>query len=192
MYLGKEATNSKDILVYAMPRMKAFLENNGPWNQLVSLKNISIKPLENETAVQLSNEIEVTLIPVPHRDEYSETVGYRIKGPAKTALFIPDIDKWEKWEKDIIEEIKKVDYAFLDATFYSGKEISARDISEVPHPFVIESLERFKNLNEQEKNKIIFIHFNHTNPLIDYTSAEVKNVLQLGFRIGRIGEVFEL
>ncbi len=192
MYLGKEATNSKDILVYAMPRMKAFLENNGPWNQLVSLKNISIKPLENETAVQLSNEIEVTPILVPHRDEYSETVGYHIQGPNKSALFIPDIDKWDKWDKNIVEEIKKVDYAFLDATFFSDEEISTRDISGIPHPFVIESLERFKGLSEQEKSKIIFIHFNHTNPLIDINSEEAKNVLQLGFRVGQIGEVFGL
>jgi pyrroloquinoline quinone biosynthesis protein B len=192
MYLGKEAINSKEIPVYAMPKMKNFLETNGPWSQLVSLKNISIKPLENEKPVQLSSEIEVTPILVPHRDEYSETVGYHIQGPNKSALFIPDIDKWEKWDKNIIEEIKKVDYAFLDATFYSGEEISARDISGIPHPFVIESLELFKDLSQQEKSKIIFIHFNHTNPLIDSTSTETKNVLKLGFRLGRIGEVFEL
>jgi pyrroloquinoline quinone biosynthesis protein B len=192
MYLGKEATNSKDILVYAMPRMKAFLENNGPWSQLVKLNNIDIKLLENETPVKLSTEIEVTSILVPHRDEYSETVGFRIKGPNKSALFIPDVDKWDKWDKNIIEEIKKVDYAFLDATFYSGEEISARDISGIPHPFVIESLERFKDLNEQERSKIIFIHFNHTNPLIDINSKEAKNVLQQGFRVGQIGDVFGL
>ncbi len=192
MYLGKEATNSKDIPVYAMPRMKDFLENNGPWSQLVTLNNIEIKLLENQTPVKLSAEIEVTPILVPHRDEYSETVGYLIKGPNKSALFIPDIDKWDKWNKNIVEEIKKADYAFLDATFYSGEEISARDISGIPHPFVIESLERFKDLSEQEKSKIIFIHFNHTNPLIDINSEEAKNVLQQGFRVGQVGDVFGL
>lgn len=192
MYLGKEATNSKNIPVYAMPRMKTFLENDGPWSQLVTLNNIEIKLLENETPLKLSAEIEVTPVLVPHRDEYSETIGYNIKGPNKSALFIPDIDKWDKWDKNIVEEIKKVDYAFLDATFYSGEEISARDISEIPHPFVIESLERFKDLSPNEKSKIIFIHFNHTNPLIDSNSTEVKNVLQQGFRVGQIGEVFEL
>jgi len=30
MYLGKEALNSKSVSTYAMPRMKAFLETNGP------------------------------------------------------------------------------------------------------------------------------------------------------------------
>ncbi len=192
MYLGKEATNAKETPVYAMPKMKFFLENNGPWNQLVTLNNIAINSLENEKPVQLSNELQLTPFLVPHRDEYSETVGYLIKGPNKSALFIPDIDKWDKWDKNINEEIKKVDYAFLDATFYSGEEINNRDISQIPHPFVIESLELFKNLAAKEKDKIIFIHFNHTNPLINSNSTEAKSVIEKGFKVGRIGDVFEL
>ena len=107
-------------------------------------------------------------------------------------MFIPDIDKWDKWNKNIVEEIKKVDYAFLDATFYSGKEINNRDISQIPHPFIIESIEKFNELNEQERNKVIFIHFNHTNPVIDPKSDEAKNVLSRGFRIGKINDIFEL
>lgn len=55
---------------------------------------------------------------VPHRDEYSETAGFRMLTPKKKFLFIPDIDKWSKWNKNITEEVKNVDYAFLDATFY--------------------------------------------------------------------------
>ena len=49
MYFGREALNSKSINVYAMPRMKKFLENNGPWSQLISLKNISIKEINNNS-----------------------------------------------------------------------------------------------------------------------------------------------
>lgn len=192
MYLGKEAKNSKDVTVYAMPKMKGFLEQNGPWSQLVTNQNIRLKQLEHEQAVLLSNNLKVTPILVPHRDEYSETVGYVIKGPKKSALFIPDIDKWSKWDRNIIEEIKKVDYAFIDATFYSGKEINNRDISEIPHPFIIESMNQFKKLDHNEKQKVIFIHFNHTNPVINSDSKEAKEVLKNEFRIGEIGEVFEL
>ena len=192
MYLGKEAMDSRNIPVYVMPRMEKFLSNNGPWDQLVKRKNVLLRKLENERLVHLSGSIEVTPLLVPHRDEYSETVGYRIKGPNKSALFIPDIDKWEKWEKDIIDEIRKVDYAFLDATFYSGKEINNRDISEIPHPFIIESFKKFENLSSDEKNKIIFIHFNHTNPLLDLTSEESQLVSEKGFRIGKMKDVFKL
>lgn len=192
MYLGKEATDAKNVNVFTMPRMKRYLETNGPWSQLVSDNNIALTQIENEQSISLSPNIQVTPFLVPHRDEYSETVGYRIKGPNKTALFIPDIDKWDKWDKNIIEEIKKVDYAFLDATFYSGEELNNRDISQIPHPFIIESLERFKGLDLQERNKIIFIHFNHTNPVIDLNSIEAKNVLNQGFKIGGINEVYNL
>lgn len=192
MYLGKEAANAKNINVFAMPRMKKYLETNGPWSQLVTNKNISLTQIEKEQSISLTPNLMVTPFLVPHRDEYTETVGYRIKGPNKTALFIPDIDKWNKWNKSIVEEIKKVDYAFLDATFYSGKEINNRDISQIPHPFVVESLEMFKTLDSIERKKVIFIHFNHTNPVIDLNNNEAKNVLNQGFNIGRINEVYDL
>jgi pyrroloquinoline quinone biosynthesis protein B len=192
MYLGKEAIDAQNLTAYVMPRMSDFLSNNGPWNQLITRKNILLQELENEKPLQLSEKLSVTPILVPHRDEYSETVGYRIIGPKKTALFIPDIDKWEKWDKDIIEEIKLVDYAFLDATFYSGNELNNRDISQIPHPFIIESLEKFKGLTSQEKSKIVFIHFNHTNPVLNPDSKETQIVLKQGFKIASIKDVFEL
>jgi pyrroloquinoline quinone biosynthesis protein B len=192
IYLGKEATDAQNIPVYVMPRMEDFLSNNGPWSQLVKRENIILQKMTPNKPIHISDSISVTPILVPHRDEYSETVGYRIKGPNKSALFIPDIDKWEKWDRNIIEEIKQVDYAFLDATFYSGKEINNRDISHIPHPFVIESLQKFKNLSPSEKNKIIFIHFNHTNPLLDEESQESNYVIRQGYNIGRINDNFEM
>ena len=192
MYLGKEATNTKQVPVYTMPKMMGFLETNGPWGQLVSNQNIALKPLQNKNETQLTHDLKVIPFTVPHRDEYSETVGYKIIGPNKSALFIPDIDKWEKWETDIVSEIAKVDYAFLDATFYDGEEINNRDISEIPHPFVIESLVLFENLSPSEKKKIHFIHFNHTNPLLNTESEQSKEVLKKGFEIARKGLRLEL
>ena len=192
MYLGKEATAAKNVPVYAMPKMADYLKTNGPWSQLVDDNNINLHPLEDRLSVALSSKITITPFLVPHRDEYSETVGYKIKGPNKSALFIPDIDKWEKWDKYIIEEISKVDYAFLDATFYSGEEINNRDIAQIPHPFIIESMKKFEAMDINEKGKIIFIHFNHTNPVIDAESEEAKYVLKNGFRIAMINQSFQL
>ncbi|SHG15017.1 MBL fold metallo-hydrolase [Pedobacter caeni] len=192
MYLGREATNAKNVAVYAMPKMKQFLENNGPWSQLVSLNNIQIKPLEEGGEQVLSSNIKVKAFKVPHRDEYSETVGYIITGPHKKALFIPDIDKWSKWDKNIVDEIRKVDYAFIDATFYDGQEINNRPISEIPHPFVVESMKLFESLPKSEKDKVHFIHLNHTNPLLDLKSPQTKTVLEKGFHIARFNQVFEL
>ena len=192
MYLGKESKDADSTPLYVMPRMRNFLNTNGPWDQLIGRGNVKLKALQHQYPVKISDNITVTPLLVPHRDEYSETVGYRITGPNKRALFIPDIDKWEKWEHDIITEINQIDYAFIDATFYSGEEMNNRDIRQIPHPFVIESLAKFQNLTPAEKKKIIFIHFNHTNPLLNPNSKECKKVLAAGYRIADVKDVFKL
>ncbi|WP_033445080.1 MBL fold metallo-hydrolase [Gillisia marina] len=192
MYFGKEAMNASQIPVFVMPRMKTYLENNGPWSQLVSNKNILIQEMAHKNEVVLSEKLKIIPFLVPHRDEYSETIGYKIVGPEKKALFIPDIDKWQKWDRDIIQEIANVDYAFLDATFFDAAEVNNRDISEIPHPFIIESMELFSGLTSEEKNKIYFIHFNHTNPALNPKSSQTNIILKNGFHIARINDVFNL
>ncbi|MFL2618437.1 MAG: MBL fold metallo-hydrolase [Flavobacteriaceae bacterium] len=192
MYFGRESFNSKNIPVYAMPRMKKFLETNGPWDQLVSLNNIKINSIINESEITVEKDLVVKPIEVPHRDEYSETVGYIIKGPNRSAIYIPDIDKWYKWDKSIVDLISSVDYAFIDATFYDEKEINYRDISEIPHPFVIESMKLFEGVSKEEKSKIYFIHLNHTNPLLDSNSSEYKDLISRGYNVAQEGLVLKL
>ena len=192
MYLGKEAVNSTEVSVFTMPKMSSFISSNGPWSQLVTNRNIALQPLVANQAISLSPSLQVTPFLVPHRDEYSETVGYLIEGPNKKALFIPDIDKWNRWELDLATELKKVDYAFLDATFYSAKELGNRDMSQIPHPSVLETIQTLKDFSMEERAKVIFTHFNHTNPLLDSTSEATKKVLALGFKIGRIHDRFQL
>ena len=192
MYLGREAINSKNVPVYVMPKMHQFLSSNGPWNQLINLKNIELKIIDHEQTLHVSSSLSVTPFLVPHRGEYSETVGMLISGKNKKVLFIPDIDKWHLWDKNIVEEIKKVDYAFLDATFYDKTEVNNRNMSEIPHPFVVESLELFKDLPDKEKAKIHFLHFNHTNPLLDSGSIQSQEILSKGFKIAKFGYTFKL
>lgn len=183
MFFGREAQGAKAIPVYSMPKMQAFLKNNGPWNQLVNLKNIQLYELTHQNPAKVSANIEITPILVPHRDEYSETAGFYIKTSNKRLLFIPDIDKWQKWSHDIRQWVKKVDYAFLDATFYANEELPNRDMSEVPHPFVVESMAILKDLNQNDKAKVHFIHFNHTNPLLNVKSNAFSVVQKAGFNI---------
>lgn len=191
MNLGREAMGASNIPVYAMPRMKSYLETNGPWSQLVALNNIELKTLKNDSTLNLNKSLKITPILVPHRDEYSETVGYRIDGKSKTALFIPDIDKWQKWNKNIIEEVKKVDYAFIDASFFRDGELK-RDMSKIPHPFTTETTTLFENESLDTKNKIYFIHYNHTNPTIRDNHPLKDSIQKLGFRFAREGDNFEI
>jgi len=192
MQLGREAMGAKAIPVWTMPRLDSFLKNNGPWSQLVSLKNIQLQSLKADSTVSLNTSFKVTPVKVPHRDEFSETVGFIIESEKKKILFIPDIDKWEKWERDIIAAVGKVDITLLDGTFYKNGELPGRDMSEVPHPFVEESLQKFSGLSSAEKSKIVFIHFNHTNPLLKKESAEKKKVKADGFGVAEEGMVIKL
>ena len=190
MHLGREVMGTKNVPVYAMPRMEKFLRENGPWSQLVSLQNIDLQPLRADSAIVLSDDLRITPFTVPHRDEFSETVGYRIETPRRKVLFIPDIDKWSKWERDIVGEVRSVDCALLDATFFRDGELQGRAMDEVPHPFVQETMQLFENQPESEKTKVTFIHFNHTNPLLwdEKARQEVKgrgfSVAEEGMRVG--------
>ncbi len=192
MHLGREVIGAKGVPVYVMPRMKSYLTNNGPWEQLVKLENIKLAAMIADSAVQVNSHLRVTPFLVPHRDEYSETVGYRIDGPRKSAIFIPDIDKWEKWERPIEAMISAVDVAYLDGTFFANGEIPGRDMAQIPHPFIQESIARFSKLPDSEKAKIVFIHLNHTNPALQQGSAARQEIERAGFRVAEEGEIIGL
>jgi pyrroloquinoline quinone biosynthesis protein B len=192
MYLGKEAIDASGVPVHVMPGMKGFLEKNGPWDQLIRQDNIQLYPMKADSVIVLSPDLSILPFRVPHRDEYSETVGYEIRGPHKKVLFIPDIDKWERWDRQIEELISWVDYAFLDATFYSGDELNTRNLEEIPHPFVMETLSRFDHLPAADKQKIRFIHFNHTNPLLSPDSDAFKKVVTSGYGVAEFLEKIAL
>ena len=186
MFFGHEAMSASKQPVYAMPRMFSFLENNGPWSQLVEFENIRLEALREGAAESLA-DIQVTPFLVPHRDEFSETVGYEIAGPNKKAVFIPDINKWSVWNTDLAALVRSVDYALIDATFYGDGELPGRDMSQVPHPLVTESMDALSELSSNERAKVWFIHFNHTNPLLNAQSAESKFVRSQGYNIATEG-----
>jgi pyrroloquinoline quinone biosynthesis protein B len=186
MFLGREAMGARGVPVYVMPRMAGFLRSNGPWSQLVDYRNIVLRPLADGQAQDLDG-LRVTPFLVPHRDEYSETVGFRIAGPNGTAVFIPDIDKWRQWSTDLAGLVGSVDYALLDATFYADGELPGRDMSKIPHPFVTETMAALETLPPGERSKVWFIHMNHSNPLLATDSAESKRVRARGYNIAAEG-----
>ncbi len=187
MNFGREVMHTKEMPVFAMPRMEDFLRNNGPWSLLVKLKNIELFSLQPDSTYVLSPALSIRPFLVPHRDEFSETVGFLITGPKRNLCFIPDIDKWDRWDTDIREVIRQTNYALLDGTFYDGDELPGRDMREIPHPFIVESLKLFEPLPDSLKSRVHFIHFNHTNPVLLENSAARRNVLSKGFRVAEQG-----
>lgn len=192
VHLGREVMGTREIPVYAMPRMRQFINDNGPWDQLVRLHNISLRPVEDGVAVRLNDRLTVTPFLVPHRDEYTETVGYRIDGPGHSVLYISDIDKWYDWSVSIVEMISQVSVAYLDGTFYAEGEIPGRSMADIPHPFIMESMALFEPLPPHEKEKVRFIHLNHTNPALAPESDARRRIENSGYGIADQGEIFQL
>jgi pyrroloquinoline quinone biosynthesis protein B len=192
MYLGREAMGASEVPVYAAPRMSEFLENNGPWDMLVGLKNIAIKTILPGQPVILNDRLKVTAIPVPHRGEYTETLALQISSGKKSALYIPDIDRWEDWDLDIAGQVRDHDYVIMDGTFYSGEELPGRDMSKIPHPTVIHTMEQLDHIPVSDRSKVYFTHFNHTNPVVQTDGDAHRNVVDSGFNVCYEGQIIPL
>jgi pyrroloquinoline quinone biosynthesis protein B len=141
-----------------------------------------------DTRLTLSRSLELTAFPVPHREEFSDTLGFRISGPTRSILFIPDIQKWDKWTRSIAREMDAVDYALLDGTFFGRGELPGRDMSGIGHPLITESMDLLKD----EAKKVYFTHLNHTNLALDPEGPAAKTVRDRGFHLAYDGQEFTL
>ena len=192
MELGLEVMNTNLIPVYVMPKMKSFLQENAPFTQLINLKNIKLRQMTENVLIQLNDSINITPFEVPHRNEYSETIGFRIKSSDRSILYISDIDSWDTWDVDINDMIRSNDLLFLDGTFFSDIELPIRNMQDVPHPYIKESLQKFSLLEEVDRDKVYFTHLNHSNPVIKQSSVERLATINQGCHIAEDGMVFSL
>ncbi len=192
IFFGYEAMSTDRLPVFCSQRMKRFLSDNGPWNQLVSLKNISIHEIEPDKKFYLTKRIAVTPFQVPHRHEYSDTLGFLIRGPRKKLLYISDIQSWDTWQRSIEEEADKVDIALLDGTFYSNQELLGRYFSQIGHPFIKTTIKILKNVIKKGRTKIYFTHLNHSNLALDPQREARKKVEEEGFFLASDGMEFYL
>ena len=187
-FLGREVMGVRGVPLYVQPRMAAFLSQNGPWKQLVDIGNVT---LEVGSRWALSAQVSVEAIAVPHRDEYSETVAFVIRGPGHSALWLPDIDRWEGWDRQLESVLAGVDAAWIDGTFWADGELS-RDMAEVPHPRIRDTLARLSALPAPERAKVRFVHLNHTNPAYRADSPEAAAIRAAGMMVATEGERFRL
>ena len=75
-----------------------------------------------------------------------------------------------------------------DGTFFDAAELGHRDMSEIPHPFIVESLALMAAWPTAERDKVHFIHLNHTNRLLDPASDATQRVLDAGCHVARFGD----
>lgn len=192
LHLGRESYGARELPVHASRRMCSFLENNGPWDLMVKGRMIELHTMEPDKPVRLTTGIQVTPVPVPHREEYSDTMAFVIRGPRRSVLFLPDIDKWDRWDRRLEDVLEDVDLALVDGTFFADGEIPGRSMAEIPHPFISETIRRLENQPPAVRRKIIFTHLNHTNPATDPDSPAAKSVQRAGMQVAREGMVIRL
>jgi pyrroloquinoline quinone biosynthesis protein B len=190
IFYGYEALSANKLPVYATNSMTAFLKGNGPWDQLITKENIELRPLNPSQPLKLTEEITVIPFPVPHRDEYSDTLGFIIEGKRGKLLYIPDIRGWDHWDRDIASVCRDVDHALLDGTFFSPDELPGRDLSKIGHPFIVDSMKRLHK--GTSTTKICFTHLNHSNPALDKQGAAFREILNRGFCVAEEGMKFSI
>lgn len=192
LQLGREAYAAEGQRVVASPRMAEFLERNAPWELLLRLGHVRLERLEPELPLRLSDRLTIEALPVPHRGEYTDTMAYRVVGPSRSLLWLPDIDKWALWRRPLEEVLAGVDRAYLDGTFFGPDEVPGRAMAEIPHPFMVETLDRLAPLPASERRKVVFIHLNHSNPALDPASPERRRLEREGTRVAEEMERFDL
>ena len=189
--LGLEVMNTNNIPVYVMPRMKQFILGNQPMAQLIENNNIQLIDTQNDEAIIFDN-LSVIPFEVPHRNELSETVGFRLLSSNKSVIYLPDIDDWDDWNVNLVEFVMDNDILFLDGTFYKKNEIKLRDVSRIPHPEIIDTISRLSNLSNQHRKRVHFIHLNHTNDVLREKSDAFNDVIGEGFSLAKENQYFEI
>jgi pyrroloquinoline quinone biosynthesis protein B len=186
--LGREALGADHVPVYATPRMAAFLRANAPWSELVTRGHIQLRELAPGRELALTPRLHVTAVLVPHRDELSDTVAFVVRGPERRLLYLPDIDKWQRWERRLVDEVRAADAALLDGTFLDAAEIPGRSQADIPHPLVGETAAL---LPDDLRARVRLIHLNHTNRLLWAPEALAGPALR-GLAVARDGEELAL
>ena len=194
IYLGKEALSTSELQVYAGEKMEELLCNHIPWKQLVDLKNIQIRPIQAAKPLMLDGRVKVLPFEVPHRNEFSKTFGMMIIGEQKKLLYIPDIDGWSLWNRNIRELASEADYCLLDGTFFSKDDLAeiGRDMAQVQHPLMTTTMDMLQDLVRNQQTKVYFTHLNHTNPAINPSSEAATLIREKGFSIAAEGMTFKL
>ena len=185
--LGREVLGAKKVPVYCTPSMASFLRGNRPWSRLVALENIAIREIQPGVELALTPDLHVTAYRVPHRDEDSDTIAFLVRGPDRKLLWLPDIDKWEKWDRKLADFLADPTLtAFVDGTFFSADELPGRSIAEVPHPLVPETM-ALVGAGSPEARRVVFVHLNHTNRLL-WDAATLREIEEKGFSVAREGQ----
>lgn len=196
--LGTEALDARDIRLHVSGPMAELIAATPAWRELVERGCLRPAAYRSGEAVQLGRGLRMTPIQVPHRDERADTHAILLAGPERRLLHLPDHDTWRQtlaahraasvrqWLASL-----EVDIALLDGTFLDDNELPAARQRAVPHPAVSETVHRL-GPREPTDPEVVFIHLNHTNPLLDDDDPAHRLLTEHGHAAGRAGQTWRL
>ena len=197
-HLGNEGMGVSEVPVYCTASMARFLDTNEPWSHMIGQGRIVPTALDTEVWHRIDDWLEVKLWQVPHRDEFSDTAAFLFRGPSATLLYLPDIDSWTAWSswdgvrRDVAEAVTEADVALLDASFWSADELPGRAVEDIPHPLVLDSMDRLQAVVDSGAAQVVFTHLNNSNPALDEDGPEQAEIVRRGFATAREGDRFPL
>jgi pyrroloquinoline quinone biosynthesis protein B len=187
--LGFEALHTSSMPLWTSARMGQLLRDNAPWDQLVRLHNVELQTATPERAIELAPTVRATPVLVPHRDEYTDTLGFVLEGPRRKLLYVPDSAPWSAWSPALPDFLRArdIDVALLDGTFYSGDELPGRDLSTLAHPLMVDTMQLLQPLVDAGEVRVWFTHLNHSNPALDPEGPARAEILRRGFAVADDG-----
>ena len=191
-FFGFEAIHTSKLPVDCTPRMAAMLRASVPWSRLVAREEIELRERAPGTAFELDPGVTVTPFLVPHRDEDSDTVGFRIRGPGRTVVYVPDTDRWASWKPSLRETLEGCDVALLDGTFYAPDELPGRDPATIGHPMIPVTMDLLEDDVRGGRIRVLFTHLNHSNRALDADGAALREIRRRGFDVASDGQKIPL
>ena len=197
---GKPVMASKEVDVFLSHKNKNIFDERSDIKLMIEENNIRThaKNFNQLFEPMQGCGFSLQFISIPHRSELGDTAAIIIKGNKRNILFMPDQDSWketlEYYSKENIREFLKmfdINEALIDGTFWSMEELPGRNISEIPHPTIQDSLKLLGKRMENDP-RISFLHLNHSNPVNDIGSKQRKIVEENGWRVSEIGDVLKL
>ncbi len=197
---GKPVMNTSDVPIYLSEKNKESMEQRNDIQLMIKDRNIRFVSQKYNSSFQPKENcgFKLRLIPIPHRSELGDTAGIIIEGGNRNLLFLPDQDSWKNTlESFSVKNIREfltlleIDVAWVDGTFWNLKELPGRNLKEIPHPIIEESLELL-GMKRPEDPEISFIHLNHSNPVNDNDSMERKLVQSRGWSVCERNQTVEL
>ena len=186
--LDKSVLAAPNVAVLAPPQTAALLRSNEPWAAMSRDGYITIEDMDWGRACEPIDGVALTPIQAPHRSEWpTDTAALLVESVQRRVLYLPDIDFWDEWDRDVVETVASVDVAILDGSFWD-----APTSPDVPHPPIRETMDRLQSVADDGGTRIIFTHLNHSNPAVNPDSPERRELEERGFEVASDGMAIDI